>query len=193
LVALVVVVLFALQEALFWPPPLSLTIGSPMEGGVPRDWASAPDDARLPIRFSDGTLIDLEPKARARVVAVSRAGAEIVIESGRAHFAVTPVHSSVPGDSPWRVSLGPFSVEVKCTRFDVEWDPRTDALALDVFEGSVRVSGCQDRHSHTLVAGHGVRGVVQQDGVDAGVCAPCKGSTSAETAARHIDDVALTA
>jgi FecR protein len=155
LAALLVVGVFALKEAVFWDPPLSFTVGS--ETGVLRDWESAPDDAHLPIRFSDGTSVDLEPGARARVVAVGRAGAEIVIESGRAHVDVVPVRYRVPGESPWRVSLGPFAVEVKGTRFDVEWQPHSDDFALDLFEGSVNVSGCESGHSHTLVAGQGVR------------------------------------
>ncbi|HTV23646.1 MAG TPA: FecR domain-containing protein, partial [Polyangiaceae bacterium] len=106
---------------------------------------------------SDGTRVELEPRARARVVALSERGAEIVLESGRAHLDVVPSRTPVSGASPWRVSLGPFAVEVKGTRFDVEWDPRTDEFALDLLEGSVRVSGCQEGHSHTLVAGQGVR------------------------------------
>lgn len=155
------VALLALKGVVF-APPLGFTIGSAGEGGVLRNWESAPDDASVPIRFSDGTRVVLEPRARARVVAVSERGAEIVIESGRAHVDVVPVRRAAAGESPWRVSLGPFSVEVKGTRFDVEWDPRTDAFALDLFEGSVRVSGCQEGHAHTLVAGQGVRASCSQ-------------------------------
>jgi hypothetical protein len=156
------VALLALKGLVLAPAPLSFTIGSAGERGVLRNWESAPDDASVPIRFSDGTRVVLEPRARARVVAVSERGAEIVIESGRAHVDVVPVRRAAAGESPWRVSLGPFSVEVKGTRFDVEWDPRTDAFALDLFEGSVRVSGCQEGHAHTLVAGQGVRASCSQ-------------------------------
>jgi len=160
--AVVAVGLFALKEGVLAPAALSFTIGASGETGVLRDWASAPDDASLPIRFSDGTRVLLEPQARARVVALSERGAEVVIESGRAHLDVVPARAPVTGESPWRVSLGPFSVEVKGTRFDVEWDPRTDDFALDLFEGSVRVSGCQEGHAHTLVAGQGVRASCSQ-------------------------------
>jgi hypothetical protein len=155
LAALVAVALFALKAAFAPPAPLSFTVGPASEPGVLRDWESAPDDARLPIRFSDGTRVELEPSARARVVAVTHRGAEIVVESGRAHIDVVP--APVSGESPWRVSLGPFAVEVKGTRFDVEWDPQSGDFALDLFEGTVRVSGCHEGHSHTLVAGQGVR------------------------------------
>jgi transmembrane sensor len=154
---LVVLGLVGLKEVLFSGPALSFTIGASGESGVLRAWASAPEGARLPIRFSDGTLIELEPRARARVVELGRFGADIVIESGRAHIDVVPVRFRMPGERPWRVNLGPFGVEVNGTRFDVEWSPRTDEFALDLFEGTVRVSGCQDGHSVTLVAGQGVR------------------------------------
>jgi ferric-dicitrate binding protein FerR (iron transport regulator) len=154
--ALLVAGIFALKEAVFWSPPLTFTVGSTEQSGVLGDWEAAPDDARLPLRFSDGTRVELEPHARARVVAVGRAGAEVVIESGRAHVRVEPVRFRVPGESPWRVNLGPFSVEVTGTRFDVEWDPRADQFSLDLLEGSVQSSGC-DGLSHTLVAGQGIR------------------------------------
>jgi hypothetical protein len=157
LAAVLVLGVFALEEVVFWDPPLSFTVGVSGESGVLRDWESAPEGAPLPIRFSDGTLVQLEPKTQARVVAVGRAGAEIVIESGRAHVDVVPAKHHVPGESPWLVSLGPFSVEVKGTRFDVGWDPHADDFALDLFEGSVTVRGCEAGQSHTLVAGQGVR------------------------------------
>ena len=156
LAAALIMSAFALQEAVFWSPALSYTVGADGESGVLRDWESAPDDAPLPIHFSDGTRIELEPRARARVVAIGRAGAELVIESGRAHLDVVPVRFRVPGESPWRVNLGPFAVEVKGTRFDVGWDPREDDFSLDLYEGSVVVRGC-DGGRHTLVAGQAVR------------------------------------
>jgi hypothetical protein len=154
LAALLVVGVFAVKEAVFWNPPLSFSVGASGESGVLRDWESAPDDAPLPIRFSDGTLVELAPEAQARVVAVGRAGAEIVIELGRAHVKVQPARLRLPGESAWRVSLGPFSVETKDARFDVEWEPRTDDFALEVLEGTVEVSGCE--RTHTLTAGQGV-------------------------------------
>lgn len=157
LAALLIVGLFALEEVVFRNPPLTFTVGASGESGVLRDWESAPEGATLPIRFSDGTSVELAPKAQARVVAVGRAGAEIVIESGRARVEVVPVKHRVPGESPWLFSLGPFSVEVKGTRFDVGWDPHADDFALDLFEGSVTVRGCAAGQSHTLVAGQGVR------------------------------------
>lgn len=156
LAAVLLLGVLAFEELGVWSPPLSFTVGAAADAGVLRSWESAPEDAPLPIRFSDGTLVELAPNAKARVVAVGRSGAEIVLESGRAHVAVVPAKRRT-GARPWLLSLGPFSVEVKGTRFDVAWDPHADDFTLDLFEGSVIVRGCQAGQSHTLVAGQGVR------------------------------------
>lgn len=185
LAALLLLALFALEEVVFWNPPLSFTVGASTESGVLRDWESAPPDATLPIRFSDGTSIELLPNAQARVVAVGRAGAEIVIEAGRAHVNVVPVQRRFPGETPWLVNLGPFSVEVKGTRFDVGWDPHADDFSLELFEGSVTVRGCQPGQSHTLVAGQGVRascGKREWTVTSLSELAKLEGSTEAPTA-----------
>lgn len=136
---------------------LTFSVGTSAASGALGTWQSAPEDGRLPLRFSDGTRVELEPKARARVVAIGPYGAEIVLESGAAHLDVVPVRKHAPGGSPWRVSTGPFSVEVKGTRFDVAWDPGADEFSLDLFEGSVVVKGCGPEAGHVISAGQGVR------------------------------------
>jgi hypothetical protein len=156
LVALGLAAAFALKERVFWDPPLSFTVGADAESGVLHDWESAPDDASLPLRFSDGTLVTLEPKARARVVAIGRAGAQIVIESGRARVEVQAARFRVPGEAPWRVHLGDFSVEAESARFDVGWEPRADAFAVAVLDGSVTASGCDDGRSLQLGPSEGL-------------------------------------
>jgi hypothetical protein len=156
LAGLVLVGGFALKEAIFWNPPLSFTVGAARHSGVLHDWEEA-DDAALPLRFSDGTRLDLEPRARAQVTALGRAGAAIALESGRAHVSVVPVHFRVPGEMPWRIDFGPLSVEAKAARFDVDWDPRSDELTLDLFEGTITLDGCEGGPSHTVSAGPGAR------------------------------------
>jgi hypothetical protein len=156
LIAFCVVAVFALKELVFWDPPLTFTVGAQAESGVLHDWESAPDDASLPLRFSDGTVVTLQPKARARVVAVGRTGAQIVIESGRARVEVQPARFRVPGESAWRVRVGPFSVETDGARFELGWEPRADAFGLGVMEGSVDVSGCGERRAQTIGPGRGL-------------------------------------
>ncbi len=155
--AAVALAFFTIQGSAFSSSPLTFSVGPSARAGVLRAWESAPAGGSLPIRFSDGTLVDLEADARARVVALGSAGAEIVIESGRAHVDVVPVRGRARAKSPWRVSTGPFSVEVKGTRFDVAWDPAADSFALDLFEGSVIIKGCGSVEGHAIVAGQSVR------------------------------------
>jgi FecR protein len=146
--------LFGVRNALW--PALQFQIGNDGQSGVLREWAQASATEALPLRFSDGTRVDLEPQARARVMAVSRAGAELVLESGRAHVDVVP-STRLPGEHAWRIDSGPFSVEVKGTEFDVSWDPRADEFALDLFEGVVTVQGCGRENAVRVIAGQGVR------------------------------------
>jgi hypothetical protein len=155
--ALLVVGFFALKEAAFWKPPLTFTVGPARLSGVLRDWEEAPDDAPLVMRFSDGTLVELEPGARARVQTLGRAGAEIGVESGRAQVSVVPTRLRLPGESAWRIDLGPFSVELTGGRLDVDWDPRSNAFALDLVEGSATVHGCERDRTRVLSAGQGLR------------------------------------
>jgi hypothetical protein len=163
LAALVLIGFFALKEAIFWNPPLRFSVGASAQDGVLHDWEEAPDDARLPIRFSNGTLIELEPRARARVEAVGRAGAAIALESGRAHVSIVPAAFRVPGEMPWHISLGAFSVEVRAARFDLGWDPRSDELTLDLIEGTVSIEGCEGGRSHLISAAQGARATCDKE------------------------------
>jgi TolA-binding protein len=96
--------------------------------------------------------VHLEPKARARVTEVAATGATVRVESGRANVSVVKrAHAA------WRVSLGPFRVEVTGTRFDVDWDPANDRLFLRMHEGSVVVSGCVFGSGRPVGAGETVR------------------------------------
>lgn len=152
--AFAVVGLLGLANVLW--PTLQFQVGSNGRTGVLRHWEEAPNYEPLPLLFSDGTRVDLNPSARARVVEVSRAGAHVVLESGRAHLDVVP-NKRLPGERAWSIDAGPFLVEVKGTRFDLSWDPRTDEFALDLFEGAVTVRGCGRETALGIVAGQSVR------------------------------------
>jgi TolA-binding protein len=117
---------------------------------VGRFLVAAPEEP-LPVQFSDGTRVALWPGARGRVTAVSPRGADIVVEKGRASFEVVPGHNR-----RWRVSTGPFLVEVTGTRFDVDWHPEEDAFSLELYEGHVRVSGCSFGDGQAVQAGERV-------------------------------------
>lgn len=114
--------------------PLTFTAGE--RAGVLETWVAAPSERAIPLRFSDGTLLRLEPASRARVVAVDARGASLALESGSLHADV--VHSA---ESAWRVIAGPLTVRVTGTRFDVRWSASTEEFSVAVSEGSVAISG----------------------------------------------------
>jgi TolA-binding protein len=116
------------------PAPLRFNVDG--AAGVAQTWLAAPSARPLVVSFSDGTVLDVEPSSRARVVDVSQNGADIALESGQVHARV--VHT---GQSAWRLIAGPFAVRVTGTRFDVRWDPAAQQFSLAVLEGSVVVSG----------------------------------------------------
>jgi TolA-binding protein len=138
--------------ALVKAEPLHFTVGDAARPGVVRAWESAPADGKLPIRFSDGSEVRLEPKARAQVARVAETGAEVLIESGSALVDVVPREGG-----SWRVRSGPFTTIVKGTRFEVSYDPTADEFALHLFEGRVLVTGCALGAGRTVEQGESLR------------------------------------
>ena len=92
------------------------------------------DDAR--IRFADGAEAVLESGARTRVAEVYPGGARIVLEDGKAHFCITPMHSA-----KWLVGAGPYSLQVAGTVFDVAWIESEASLDLWLHTGSITIFG----------------------------------------------------
>jgi len=97
---------------------------------------SAGEATTLPIRFVDGTAVELESGSRVRVEEVSDAGATLRLESGRAS-----VHVVKRPTTRWLVEAGPFEVVVTGTRFEVAWDEEGERFDLALEEGSLKVRG----------------------------------------------------
>ena len=126
--------------------PLGLTVGG--EADVSGHWISAPRESSVPLHFSDGTEMMLAPEAHARVLDVTRKGAHVMLESGKAQIHVTPNRGG-----QWTFTAGPFNVEVKGTRFAMAWSPREQLFTLTLVEGSVVISGCAVGEGRPLFAG----------------------------------------
>lgn len=127
-------------------PPLAASFGEhPLAVG---EWVSATDPGSPHIRFSDGSEVALSPGSRARLATLDSVGAHLVLESGAADVRVTPGHGA-----RYRVSLGPFAVDVTGTRFDVGFRPADELFTLTLHEGKVVVSGCVLGEGRTLLAG----------------------------------------
>jgi TolA-binding protein len=75
-------------------------------------------------------------------------GAHVVLESGGADVRVTPHHGA-----QYRLSVGPFAVDVTGTRFDVGFTPNDEIFTLNLHEGTVIVSGCMLGEGRKLLAG----------------------------------------
>jgi TolA-binding protein len=116
--------------------PLELVVDGRPE--APGRWISAPADAEVPIRFSDGTAFILDPRASGRVSEVTRRGAHLMLDGGRARVSVTPNRGG-----QWQVTAGPFTVDVKGTVFELTWKPAEQELSFVLTEGSVTISGCE--------------------------------------------------
>jgi len=102
----------------------------------------------LPVAFSDGSEVTLEPESRARIVELGGDGAVMAIESGEVRAQIVP-----RGGSRWRFKAGPYTVRVTGTEFSVRFDPGKDLLRLHLRHGSVVVSGCALGEARTLRAG----------------------------------------
>lgn len=111
---------------------LSYTIGD--VAGERGQWVAAREPVQL--RFSDGSRVDIARDAKVRVASTDARGSTIDLEHGALHAAVT--HRD---HSTWRFRTGPYTVVVKGTRFDAEWDARQERFTLDMREGKVEVTG----------------------------------------------------
>jgi hypothetical protein len=134
------------------PSAISFEVGDKKEAGKVETWIAAPDGANLPIKFSDGSDVTVEPGARARVTQLDEQGAHVLLERGRAVASV--VHRE---NTHWQVAAGPFLVSVIGTRFTVSWDPVTEVFRLHLREGRVLVSGSFLRDPQSVSTGQTLR------------------------------------
>jgi hypothetical protein len=129
------------------PAPLVVTADNDHHTVAAGDWIRV-RQAAIPLNFSDGTSITLDPGSQARLEAVDAAGARLTIEAGHADVRVVPGR-----DGRWHLNLGPFGVDVTGTQFDVGWNPEAEELSLTMREGKVMVSGCVLGDGRPLLAG----------------------------------------
>jgi transmembrane sensor len=175
------------------PAPLAFQVGPSEEAalgvkarpGVVGELVAAPVGDRLPVHFSDGSTVRLEPDARARIVEVADNGSRVLLESGVAHASV--VHRA---DTRWSVQAGAFEVRVTGTQFDVGWDPAHGLFSITLIEGRVVVSGCAMERPRVVSAGETFRATCKNDEpvgapvpLPAPVAIPTASSTSSPTSA----------
>jgi len=115
--------------------PLTFTVDS--EAGEVGRWLSVAEaDQALDMRFSDGSNLRLEPGTNSRVTRLTRDSAHVGLEQGTLDVRVVP-----NGDKLWVLAVGPFSVTVVGTRFQVSWDQKTKHFSMTMRRGKVMVHG----------------------------------------------------
>jgi TolA-binding protein len=125
---------------------LSYTVdrdAAPRDGLVPSPSVDAPL-----LAFSDGTRIQMMPRARARVVQINQHGARIRIEEGRAHVEVA--HRA---GAAWQIEAGAFRIDVHGTAFFVEWNTAHARLDVQMENGVVSIHGPRANDDVVLRAG----------------------------------------
>ncbi len=137
--------------------PLTFSVKGSDQGTNPAlgevgQFIAAPPSEHVGLAFSDGSEVDLAPRARARVAALNAKGARVLVESGTVHVAV--VHRE---QTQWSIEAGPYEVRVTGTKFDVGFDPADESIVVKLEEGSVLVSGCGSAEPRRVVAGEEMR------------------------------------
>lgn len=144
--ACVGVLVLLLPRTLFAPAPVVAKVN---ERAAAEDaFIHSGADQNLPIDFSDGSRITLEPSSRVRIAELRSTGATLAVESGGLDVSVK--HQR---DTDYRLRLGPFVVRVTGTRFKVRFSPERDVLRVTMTEGTVVVSGCALGDPRPLRAG----------------------------------------
>ncbi len=118
------------------------------------NYVVAPVDASAKMDFTDGSSVELSQSTRLRVQQLTAQGVTLVLERGRAVSNV--VHHS---GSQWKMLAGPFEISVVGTRFQTDWDPMTEALTVDLYQGSLKIDGQRSGESAVLQKGQRFRAV----------------------------------
>jgi transmembrane sensor len=115
---------------------ITFVVGNAAARGRLGDWIDASGADIVPLRFSDGSSVDLAPGSQGRVTETVRDGVHMLLERGGAEASV--VHRDT---THWRIDAGPFQIAITGTRFAVRWDPAAEVLGLEMHEGHVVVTG----------------------------------------------------
>jgi hypothetical protein len=113
---------------------------------------AAPAEQPVALAFSDGSTMELDASARARVTRLNAHGAALLVERGRARISVVPRRGN-----DWGVDVGPFHVAVKGTRFSLQWDPDSERFSFALEHGKVVITSPCLSGERALVAGESLQ------------------------------------
>ncbi len=118
------------------PNPITYRVAGVNHHGASRAWISASSSETVPIVFTDGSTVELQPSSDARVDSLNAHGARVILERGGAHVVIRHRRNT-----RWLFDVGPYTVTVTGTTFDVSWTPEADRFELVMEDGTVIVSG----------------------------------------------------
>lgn len=104
--------------------------------GVSGQPIAAEKNAAVPIRFADGSTVELQSGGRATVVRATRGHVDVHLRSGRLKARVEPRRSAA-----WTFEAGQYRVHVVGTELSIAWTPGVGRAVVGVTHGRVRVSG----------------------------------------------------
>lgn len=96
----------------------------------------APTLEALPLGFSEGSMVLLQPKASFELGEVQGRRVRARLHRGRADMRITPGRGV-----RWTFEAGPFEVTVTGTSFSMSWAPRERMFQIRLEEGGVTVEG----------------------------------------------------
>lgn len=96
----------------------------------------APALEALPLGFSEGSMVLLQPKASFELGEVQGRRVRARLHRGRADMRITPGRGV-----RWTFEAGPFEVTVTGTAFSLSWAPRERTFQIRLEEGGVTVEG----------------------------------------------------
>src|SRR5207253_2366962 len=110
------------------------------------------------LKFSDGTQLELKAGGQAEVVSTDSRGAVVRVSSG-----VLTAHVIHHYASRWQVQAGPYVVHVTGTQFSAS-KSENDQIDVELFEGSVEVTGPGLAAALPLKAGQRFHAVLEKTG-----------------------------
>jgi transmembrane sensor len=146
-------------------PPAALSFAAFGVQGGKGDWLAAPATESLVVDFSDGSSLSLQQESRVRVLDLADAGARMLLERGALEAKVTHRERS-----NWSFDAGPFRILVTGTAFRLAWDPTLERFELEMWEGSVKLSGPELTADCAVARGGRVVVNLHGDAASSGAC-----------------------
>lgn len=132
-IALASLALLTWQGLTLMASPLEMEV---VAGELAADGQLSPSVTTTTVRFSDGSELVVQPAASAEVAELNTHGADIRLRRGQLRLEV----AKRPG-ADWNVLAGAYRVHVTGTAFSVALADGGESLDVEMFSGTVRVSG----------------------------------------------------